>query len=491
MTTNQDQDNESSEIEIINATLGIDYEKMKDEITKINLLTWEQVLLLAIYARKLCFDKNSSHFLSRIQFVEVLLSQGRAKEEYPESLICLDAGESTTSIINKLSKEDSKSCLRTRSILRDIDEKQIAFSKLHEPLEYSHISLYYILRCPIIIFQGLLTLKPPKELLDYAILQNLDKLRKRNIRSFTSLQEDKNHFQDIAESINDLSNKNIAIDPKAFISNLQNDIEGETSLWMHNVFNLLLHPYLRPKNTSNVSLNLYENICTIFPAGENIQLNIDKAALAQLTHLGELDQFMLHIRNSLASKIDKNYISKYEASLLRPSYRISNWFQHSKTGIIKRDDQIPKIIAGIIDFDIQISAYKISFFHYLSGFFQAPISKTTSRSITTNIIKHCLYYSNTFNEVEDEANCHITYNDSVNELFSNLSNPNKFNNSLMSVWADSNEAKLKNRIKGSRELFLNHIGSIDEHIKNQKRSAIDNEYPVNSPYPLPLWSSRQ
>ncbi len=475
-------------------------EKISNDIERVYLMTWEQVLLLAIYARNQYNSENRSHFYSRMKFVEAIRFVRLEHKQYFLNL--LEEGGGITAIAQKIDEcikvQPNKFCsLATdgRSILAKIDDEQIAFSAQKVPFKYSYYSLYKILFDPIPIFQSLLKFKPPELMVEDAVIEALIEIRSPPSFSnppvfFENLNP---NITDVDEIIEDIKRSGRELDVNALINQLQELIENKMACWMNEAFaSLYLQQPNQEKNARKQPKTSMDVVCEKLVSGGSIELKINKQELSEICYLGGSGELMRHIQNLLLSDIDKSYKESVPSSFEPYLSLLRQWHNHTKTNIVKGKDQILKVVAALIDFDIQNK--HLGFFWEIQKRYNKVISKSQSTDLTARVIHHCFYKNRTLDEVMNGLEVYHFNRDDINNTFPQVSddieialNEEFFNSTEIKVWANYDEKKTKERLKQGRKLLNKHLNSIEKYIDGQKSRAIEKKYPINSEFPRPLW----
>ena len=199
---------------------------------------------------------------------------------------------------------------------------------------------------------------------------------------------------------------------------------------------------------------------------------------------------------------EKNF-QEINANALR---KLELWHKKLETKFIKKTDQIPKLIASIIEFDIrnQLGFCDRDFGNnILSPILNYKrISMHEVYILTTNLIKRCLYeqsgldsYISTLNGVSIEEFVLKYYDNSKNYNFSDTKEISGndleisfHRNKMMSTWANEDPSSISERFKKLPSYLKgNKISFVSDIIDQQRKVKTTNIYPIDSFFPLPLW----
>ncbi len=537
------------EIQEIYKKLGLDRNELYSSYSAIQKIMWEQVLLLCIYSRQLYFSKQGSQVHQRVKLINRIHFAGRDKLK-PFILELIEHGCSSTEIITFLlkfiSKEDVqdqpeenldivsklyRACIKrispqseidknrlinnAKEILKDIEEKQIAFpSSKEDEHPYSYFSMYQSLRNSFEIFKKLLEIDTQIEKMDLIVLRSAKKYLKNGviINSPTFISNFDELLKYILDNNRNCDSLNIYVksDIIKVLSNFCRDIFSFITIYdyLDNHYNHEdKYDRFYDLDQSNLPTPLSE-ISAVHCIDNQLMVFFNKNTLKDLIHLGQIDSVMKGVKENILDALegpsfirvnDKN-IRENNADALK---KIELWHKKQEFKLIKKNDQVPKLIASIIEFDIR---NQLGFcdrdigYNVLTPILDYKrISMQEIYILVTNLIKRCLYeksglnsYISTYNGVSIEEFI-LKYFDNSDyrtskEIPKDELEISFFSNTMMSTWANEDPSSIHERFKKLPSYLKgNKINFVIDIIGQQRKVKTTNIYPVDSSFPLPLW----
>lgn len=476
---------------------GMNIDRIKKEISLSQFMAWEQVLLLSIYSRSLLLDKDGLHFYGRMQMVGTTLRISGETGVRNEVLRRLDLGCGISDIFDyvktdniKQSEEygppESDKC----TLVREIENERIAFSKLHKPYLYPHYAMYQALKNPIKIFQDLLNMRSTKLLiLDeiYSVLRS--KLKERKPNKLLEAPRSPSNV-DIREFL-----KNLQDDSEDSVKELLNLIEQGVYKRVYDSINMIFSGLsMHEEHTDRNQCELQKDFCTSDLIEGAITIKLDKIKVEKLSHLGGFNRIIDSVKDAILAEIDPNSQKTIATVTNAKELTLGKWYAEVKTELIKTEKQIPGLIASIIDFDIQ-NQLDISFFGPYRAALNRNMSTTVSGLLSSKFIEHCLYKAGKLGDFKIEL--HVKYDPKT--FCASNTDEKEVRNELLKEWAEfgpkevkgkqkSSAERLKERFRGPRKKIHTLFFDIERMIKQQKSNAMQASFPNDPSCPLPIWS---
>jgi hypothetical protein len=540
---------------------GLDRNELYNSYVSVQKIVWEQVLALSIYARQVYFSDKGNQFHQRAKLIYGVGFLGRDKLK-PYVLELVEKGCSSTEIITFLLKlkesaestinieasknvedelkEDSsvvekllrkiKPQLRNEGytiiananqILLYLDEKQIAFpSSKNGEYPYSYYAMYKSLNNPFQIFSKMLSVDLSLESMDSLILHIIRNFLKNEKTDFFNLLFSISEYFDndnLDKVINHIELKNYELNINDLSIYVRSNILKFLSYYFRDVFSYIQdYEYLEINNQDTSLDNIkiqtpLSEISNIRLIDDQLLITFDKNVLQDLIHLGQVDSVMTGVKEKILDKINNPYYSMYneknELDINSNSLRnLELWHKKQDQKLIKKVDQIPKLVVSIIEFDIrnQLGFCDRDFgYNVLYPILNYKrVSMQEVYILTTSLIKRCLYeksgldsYVSTLNGVSINEFISKYFDNSENSSYSDseeiLGDDIKINfhrNKMMSTWANEDQNSIIERFKKLPPYLKgNKIISISDLIDKQKKVKTNNTYPIDSFFPLPLW----
>ncbi len=327
-------------------------------------------------------------------------------------------------------------------------DKPIANSYL-----YSYYSMYKVLKYPVYIFQSLLRLNSPTEnyikdiilatLIDYidsitdmgGININQNKENRKNSYKYEGFHPSKiNHSynMDILEKKQDIISKiwHTSKYKTILVKSVKKVLDYQLTQQINKVFNSINlfneEDYKKQKILPNgrgvnpVVLEIFQHTVKNIDTKDNeINITLDELNCKNIAQIGNIDYLGIEIIKQLKEKLgtkssktslivqiedeqgkellnSRNQVDAYNFELL------SHWYKENKTGLIKKIEQVPKLIAYILECDIksQIGLFDPYFQNInLNDFVSFDIWSQRvgdRRLLVSAIIRYKLYYEDVY-----------------------------------------------------------------------------------------------
>ena len=470
-----------------------DFEKeCVDSADSVYRMVWEQVLLLSLYTRQqlmeqdAVFVESTINFENKLKLVELLWT-ARSEEEIKEYKELYE--ELRNGILQKI--EEYKDIHQiTGYIFRDIREQFGLNSRVSHTEDNDS-------------FKGL--------------LRKTEKLE---------------------EAFIVMAKYSDSIDFAAVLVKARSALAKKIGTDVHGVFSVFQKNIITKGVFSKTPVSLFEQMVTCQHDSGEIILKIDNKLLEKYKSLGKLDGVMDAIRRKIAP--DDIPLSSRE-ELFRPYTDrnsledIANWYKKAKATLFVKITDCPSLVASILEFDFRCG---IGIFHKNYGVIEIPFNKKTWFSkdgylLVTAIIQLFLYRNNPVPTLYKPS--HLKYDEKASyienltkyvtqELCPSQDSDNVLSDEIMKEWANlsfdeslSEELpkyiSMINRFK-RLPIYLKPVGKIAHKIdasqKNELGKAHGNKksyiwhtqqliatqienskkesYPMDSSFPLPLWS---
>lgn len=434
----------------IDSIVGLNLNEVDTQITNIWKMTWEQVLLLALYSRRQYFEEDAFSFRQRMRLIHALdtlkqksfyaigsnESAGSFLEQYIIILKKVENGCGSNDILEYLFDDEGDKTVpyaqnnkTIKKIISEAIEKQgIAFSKSNRELYYSYYTMYKALKDLVPTLQNTLMYQPPdiKEVYYGCMIEIF-------LESFKGIPDtySSNPTQDIfsrLENLSELSNKQyIESELKSFISLFAAEenkkqleqlfykrlIEGNPSNehyeqysqftgigeWAKKVFNELSLIGDREKTG-------FSDFYTSEEKDGQLQIMLHKDQIRDLSNLGLLKSLFNTIATQVeieAGSLEKQHETILNRDTVESVERISDWYSRNNVGLFSRINQVPGFIAYLLKFDtehalgvfdVQIGGINLDG-RGLNGF-NRPKKTSEKNFLISVIIKYCLYHGMDF-----------------------------------------------------------------------------------------------
>lgn len=509
----------------IYSALGLNQREIFDQTSNAWKMIWEQLLMIAIYARQQYIQSdqsNADNFQQRMKMIHLLRREYQSRhrdifldKDIPEifhQVLALIEDECGSNKIIEFLLDEEASPYQTskKRILSQMEQAKIAFSptSAHHKRDYSYYSLYEILHDPIFYISKLLSISvPDKQVVHATIVKTVYDYLIKNRVFLISRSEDP--IQQLNKSIED--KEKIILENLSFLEgkeDIKKLIQGQIADFIgrdvHNAFNLLLDPFYRQENPQN---KIFKSICEIESGNNTLNIFLDNKALLNLMNLNQLDELVSVMKSEIKKAVlnknqrVRNFGIETKADQASALEKISGWYSKAQTGLLTRMDQVPKLVASILEFDIR---YFKGMFDPELGFDKAmltenqkPYSQLQAKEIylfVSAYIRNYLYYDDQ-RPARDSLNGWLI-DHLVNRDFSETS---FHRNRMMEVWGTFEDEKEHRKMLDRFKRMPSYLDpqskdykEISYLISKQKEAGNDESappYPLNSFFPLPLWAS--
>lgn len=542
------------EVQEIYKKFGLDRNDLYSSYSSIQKIAWEQTLLLSIYSRQVYFSNKGSQLHQRAKLIDRLRFLGRDRLK-PFVLELIEKGCSSTEIITfllklkeneeptknledeltenlstiekllkkikpQLEKERHSIISNANEILRDLEEKQIAFPKLkNDEHPYSYYSIYQSLTQPFSIFSKLLSIGLDIEKMDSIVLNLVRNYLKDKYKNFTNSLLSFQIFinDDFDKILNYIETNKININFDDLNIYVKSNILKTLSYYFRDVFSFIQdYKYIKIDDQGRTLDNIkiptpLSEISYIHSRDDELCIIFDQNILKDLIHLGQVDSVMIGVKEKILEILESSYFSRENEKNIQENNanslrKFELWHKKQHVKLIKKTDQIPKLIASIIEFDIRNQLgfcdrdFGNNILYPILNY--KRISMQEVYILTTNLIKRCLYetsgldsYISTLNGVSIDEFISKYFDNSENFSYSDnkeiLGDDLKISfypNKMMSTWANEDQSSITERFKKLPSYLKgNNISFVSDIIDQQRKVKTTNIYPVDSFFPLPLW----
>lgn len=512
----------------IYSAFGLNQREIFDQTLNAWKMMWEQLLMIAIYARQQYMQSNQSNadnFHQRMKMIHLLsheysyragsnLSFDKDIPEIFHKVLALIEDEcgSTKIIEFLLDEEVSQFQTSKKRILSQMEQAKIAFSPNGPDYKrsYSYYSLYEILHNPIFYISKIMSIPvPDKQVIHATVVNTTYDYLAQNRRFLLSRNE--NPIEELSKSTED--KEQIILENLSFLEgkeDIKKLIKGQIADFIgkdvSKVFNLLSDPFYNEENPQN---KLFTSVFTIRPEADAFNISLDRKALINLMNLNQLDELASVMKSEIKKAVlnknqrTRNFGIETKVDQASALEKISEWYIKTQTGLFNRVDQVPKLIASILEFDIR---YFKGMFDPEFGFDRSLLTKNHKNSYSplqakeiylfvSAYIRNYLYYDDQRPE-RNSLNGWLI-NHLVERDFSEVS---FHRNRMMEAWATFEDEKQHRKMLDRFKRMPAYLDpqhkdytEISYFINKQKELGNDENappYPLNSFFPLPLWASR-
>lgn len=549
--TTSKEDKEGNEkklfFSILSKKFHIDGKKLTKDFSNIQKLAWEQVLLLCIDSRQRGYNASlySEHksFQSKMDLIALTedlcykIDEGEVPNfEILEFVVkFLDSNKGIVELTKQLllKSENEAESDKIKLLLNEIERRRISFSALKElpptpPISYSHYEMYISLNRPIRLFNPLLNIPQLSNTMVFIeefinIFKQYIRIKYGGFRNISDHEKYSNLISDL-EKVQDASSLKEFLNKQLEIIDLDNFREEFESKLMERISKIVTESFkeleIRGEDSFKSGRNkvVFEELCNVKTDSESniVNITIKKEVLSGFVHLGQLDTLI----SELSTKLKNNVLGSSDHHRIRQGLQpdgyntslgmLGSWYQHCQTKLFRKFEDIPRLIASILVFDIR---NRIGQFNESNCFLPTKLNNNDLALITTNIIKNCLYKSaplelfnciafgnsnyipsvNKNNDIEiqlqeasqrlqDQGWAIINDNDS--------SNFQSYQNLFMDTWANTTEiSKTLERMK--KLIDFKKVGKKTyrayDLILSQQKIGHAYAYPIHTHFPLPLW----
>ena len=434
-----------------------------------------------------------------------------------------------------------------KGFLTEILNRHISFSSresfAHHKHPYSYYAMYRSLTESLFVFRKILEFGFSKDDVSGYIFRDIRE--QFGLNSRVSHTEDNDSFKGLLRKTEKLEEAFIvmakysdSIDFAAVLVKARSALAKKIGTDVHGVFSVFQKNIITKGVFSKTPVSLFEQMVTCqYDSGEII-LKIDNKLLEKYKSLGKLDGVMDAIRRKIAP--DDIPLSSRE-ELFRPYTDrnsledIANWYKQAKTTLFVKITNCPSLVASILEFDFRCG---IGIFHKNYGIIEIPFNKKTWFSkdgylLVTAIIQLFLYRNNPVPTLYKSS--HLKYDEKASyienltkyvtqELCPSQDSDDILSDEIMKEWANLSfdeslseelpeyiatinrfkrlpiylkpvrkvahkiDASQKNelgKVHGNKRSYIWHTQQL---IAIQKENSKKESYPMDSSFPLPLWS---
>lgn len=355
-------------------------------------MMWEQVLLLALYARQQFIEQEKKwgypveskvNFENKLKLVDLLFVGDNDDSKYLQDKILekIERYEDIHSITNYLMSDDKKTeesvSLSAKSLLHNIAKHHISFiskeiGAYKHP--YSYYAMHKIIQDPLSVFQSLLNINFSKSYIHGLFLKAIQKVFKGsvppdspNYNSLTSLEACKN--LELAD-INFISEYNFSLENTS--EKIHSFISKKLGEEVTNIFNIFkIHASDRSRE-----LSVFERMVDIDKSlddSQNKVLRINNKALESLISLGKIDSVVEAIKNKFLDISTPREKLEFPIQDKKSLKEVVVWYDKVKTELCPTITDCPSLVASILEFDFRNN---IGVFNPYNGI-KIPIHKNT------------------------------------------------------------------------------------------------------------------
>lgn len=439
---------------------------------------WEQVFLGCFYARQQLLNRDGADLYAKMQLLDGIgdatLSSAIAHK--------INAGMGSNDIISYLANEKKTTDNHplvdpAASCLSIIENKHIAF-KGGTRYPYSIQTMHRLIKKPIETFQNLIRLEIVLGKLTDPLPEVLQKI------GIPSVQRESKETRLMRE---------------------ENKL-AEAACKYANEFLATLIPQLEERDPLS-------NLVQISNENGLITLSISRHSLTSFVDVVGLDSVVGSIRSKLkislsdassdkSSTSDCDKPSPSDISFTEILENLGSWYEQCHTGVLKRLDQVPRLIASVLYFDLRFALQNRAFslydkyfdnleFRHRFGEYKVKRDSTKLQLCITYLLDYHLYHvSSPQNDLSDpNGDVHKT-EDLSEELKRYFNSEKKADGSYyppLEKWVNPNESPMKERFK--KTLDIRNLSKIDSSnlVSKQKMDSREAScYPVGMIQP-PLW----
>lgn len=486
--------NSKSEIESLYIeALGVKRDDLIARIRQTKLMAWEQLLLIAIYARKQ-YQSDINNFHGRMGFVEALQSP-EFRDVQAELFTLLDSGKSFLSIIDVLKKKVEEQEITEWNynlLINNLEKNHVAFSGMFTPLLYPHHVLYIALTRFISLCQKLLTIPASDQLCDRLVEAELTKHLSSELMFFRLrlTVSDGNQYN---EEISLTSLLKLQKDSGRPFGDLHHSLDLNLAKEMQKVFG----EFLRIQNSGDVTTINFDtgiNNSKKIPEwvsealdlqGDKYSLNLNFTMMSRFIMMGQYDELSKLLISAMQNAVSKRY-DLPESQIKKPKKSsLVQWQRDCNVLGLVKSEMVPSRIAAILFHDFKYAHLPIySATKEINVRFQRAIKPSEAQLVTTYVIKYSLYNGGAPYDFQN-----VSQNLLKVESLSTIANKTTYflSNPLMKNWANDNPASISMRFKRPIRDFNEYYVNIDELVRTQISKAMSAVFPINLGFPPPLW----
>lgn len=493
-------DREDADLDtLFSKALGIKRSVITRRITQIKLMAWEQVLLIAMYARKQ-YESEPGSFHGRMGFIK-LLGRSEFKMLRPHLLPLIDDGMSFLSIMESL-KENLQTWGIDTSLYtwfkRDAESKGIAFAERKSPCLYSHYHLFIALTRFISICQEMLGLGASQKMCDDLAEAKLKQVFEHEIQFYNMPLGLENPDEPYT-----LQDQNEPITLQTLLGWQEKNPKDVSDLIMFidtSIAKDIQKIFIKYFSIQNSDMGNQCGFCfneeknKKFPDWVQQHVDSEKNQYNLRLDITTLNRFMLMGQHEEIGKMLGDVLLEAVKDQLKlpQNHTPSNTnaspaeWQHMCTVLgLSRLDEVPPRIAAILYFDVQYMHAPI----YTANFeLQVKLEQQAKREqaemITTYIIHHCLFNKGMpWDFKGGGASKHAV--EKFKDIAKHSSDP--LPDPMMASWANDTPSTVRSRFKKPLRDFKEGQNEIVKLIRGQMSKALVTPYPLQAGFPAPLW----
>lgn len=517
--------------------LGCTLSELNELIETAYLMTWEQVLLVAIYTRQQFFYKDDKlpddpiSFSNKMQLINILFDESNEFSDLLKNLILekiekYEDIHSITSFLLSLKNEtpESEKTIEADKLLSIITSRHITFSGriyLSKNHSYNYKTMNHCLYNFINILQLFLSSeiffeKTEEDLLKalkYSITGKWQLLQENKIGIELRKKEDLQSALSFLEEKN--KNKEFIIDKSSISMGIHKYFSEELGQTISKIFINIEEGSLTNYRGYKVK-NYFEGIVDVKHENGKKIIEIDNNTFKNLIDLGQFKSIMDAIEYKLKNRDFRN--DNDDSKSLK---KLSEWYLKSKTGLVSKKN-IPHLVASILYFDIsnQIGSFDLNygieipirkknkffikdFYLLVCGTIYRFLYKKDklSKSLKENTIFISTDKDEYLEEIKDFIMCQYDnrYHPKA-KIYDNLDNLPEVSDKIMHEWSKINFDEDSSEFKA----IINRSKKLPHYLKLPKQSKVKektwniealihqqrmkkSQYPINSSFPLPLW----
>ena len=487
--------NSNSDIEsLYTEAFGIKRYDLIARIKQTKMMAWEQLLLVAIYARKQYGTTDVHNFHGRMGFVAAL-QEPEFCDIQSELFTLLDSGKSFLDIIDVLKKkleEQEISQLKYDYLINRLEKNHVSFPRMFTPLLYPHHVLYIALTRFISLCQKLLKIPASDELCDRLVEAELRK-NLHNELIFTRLGS----IELNGNSYNEEMSLTSLLKLQKKIGRTFDDLHHLLDLNLAKEMQNVLGEFLRIQNSGNVNPTNYDSGVnnskkipewiseTLNLRDDKYSLNLNFTIMSRFIMMGQYDELSKLLISAMQNAVSTRYTLS-ESQIKKPKKAsLVHWQRDcSVLGLIK-SEMIPSRIAAILFHDFKYAHLPIySATKEINVFFPKALRPSEAQLLTTYVIKYSLYNGGAPYDFQNVSQRLLKVEDLssiANKTTSCLSNV------LMKNWTNDNPASISMRFKRPIRDFNEYYVKIDELVRTQISKAMSAVFPIDLGFPPPLW----
>jgi len=431
---------------------------------------------------------DGREFGNRIQLVH---EARQYKEIFGDVLKCLAQGKGSNDIVAMLLNHNNS---QSKVLLHAIEKNRVAFTSEQEKHPYSYYAMYIVLHNPLIIFQSLQFFETIS--LHRHIVRTWLKMYTHPLGNINNNNPLFEYDLSIDRLIEIIEEKNYITNKEEFQSEVKGSLAQNIGEHLKATFDKLT--WGNQTNQANVTpASLFSEICTPTKNEFHLHLDFDAAKLSSMINLGQIDSLMEGIKTELLKAHNNNLTHSIVSCSSHSNFagaidELSKWYKCASTGLIKKIESVPSLIASLLEFDL---LYRKGMASEGFGFIRIDHSrkKLTTRDcakVVTGIIHHTLFKAANSYDLQKfylSGPSVDHYFEALITAVENLAPQSK----LMKPWANPEHGPMIEKFKKLPSYLKpqKNYEKIRNKINQQQRLSRDEAipYPIYSLFPFPLW----